>query len=179
MRPVSPQAARPAAPPAWGHPAQQGNPNGWQSDRHSERQNGWAAQQNAWPTQQRPQSGWNAGPGRQGTYHQEPRGNYQAWNRGWRNEDRYDWRGWREHNGGAFHVGRYYPPYSGFYYRPLSIGFVLDQMFWGDNYMITDPWTYHLPPAYPPYRWVRYYDDALLVDTYTGQVVEVMHDFFW
>ena len=78
-----------------------------------------------------------------------------------------------------FHLGRYYPPYQGFYYRPLSIGFVLDQMFWGDNYMINDPRTYHLPPASPPYRWVRYYDDALLVDTYSGQVVEVMHDFFW
>jgi len=52
-------------------------------------------------------------------------------------------------------------------------------MFWGDNYMINDPWTYHLPPASPPYRWVRYYDDALLVDTYRGQVVEVMRDFFW
>ena len=162
--PVRPQFARPAAPAAWGHPAPAQTQN---------------QTQNNWTHQQRPQAGWNAGPGRQGTYNQAPRGNYQAWNRGWHNDNRYDWRGWRGENHAVFHLGRYYPPYQGFYYRPLSIGFVLDQMFWGDNYMINDPWTYHLPPASPPNRWVRYYDDALLVDTYSGQVGEVMHDFFW
>jgi len=26
---------------------------------------------------------------------------------------------------------------------------------------------------------VRYYDDVLLIDTYTGQVVDVIYDFFW
>ena len=145
-----PPFARPAASAAWGHPAQTA-----------------------------PQAGWAGGPGRQGAYAPAPRGNYQGWQRGWHNDARYDWRGYRAQNGAAFHLGRYYPPYAGFYYRPLSIGFVLDQMFWGDNYMINDPWTYHLPPAYAPYRWVRYYDDALLVDTHSGQVVEVMHDFFW
>ena len=30
-----------------------------------------------------------------------------------------------------------------------------------------------------PYRWVRYYDDALLVDIYSGEVVDVIYDFFW
>ena len=30
-----------------------------------------------------------------------------------------------------------------------------------------------------PYRWVRYYDDVLLVDIYSGEVVDVIHDFFW
>ena len=30
-----------------------------------------------------------------------------------------------------------------------------------------------------PYRWIRYYDDALLVDTYSGEVVDVIHRFFW
>jgi hypothetical protein len=33
--------------------------------------------------------------------------------------------------------------------------------------------------AYPGTRWVRYYDDVLLVDVYTGEVVDVIHDFFW
>ena len=28
-------------------------------------------------------------------------------------------------------------------------------------------------------RWVRYWDDALLVDIYTGEVVDVIHNFFW
>ena len=32
---------------------------------------------------------------------------------------------------------------------------------------------------YGPYRWVRYYDDVLLVDVYSGEVVDVIYDFFW
>jgi hypothetical protein len=28
-------------------------------------------------------------------------------------------------------------------------------------------------------RWIRYYDDALLVDIRDGYVVDVIHDFFW
>jgi len=27
--------------------------------------------------------------------------------------------------------------------------------------------------------WVRYWNDAVLVDTWTGQVVDVVHNFFW
>jgi hypothetical protein len=36
-----------------------------------------------------------------------------------------------------------------------------------------------LPPVYGPYRWVRYWDDALLVDVRSGRVVDVIHNFFW
>jgi hypothetical protein len=52
-------------------------------------------------------------------------------------------------------------------------------MFYGSNYWINDPWQYRLPPVYGPYRWVRYYDDVLLVDVYSGEVVDVIYDFFW
>ena len=38
---------------------------------------------------------------------------------------------------------------------------------------------YRLPPAYGGTRWIRYFDDALLVDTYSGEVIDVIHDFFW
>ena len=44
---------------------------------------------------------------------------------------------------------------------------------------ISDPWTYRLPEVYGPYRWIRYYDDVLLVNTYTGEVVDVVHNFFY
>jgi len=27
--------------------------------------------------------------------------------------------------------------------------------------------------------WVRYWDDAVLVDTFTGEVIDVIHNFFW
>jgi hypothetical protein len=36
-----------------------------------------------------------------------------------------------------------------------------------------------LPPAYGPYRWVRYYDDVLLVDIRSGYVVDMINNFFW
>ncbi|HEY0630256.1 MAG TPA: RcnB family protein [Sphingomicrobium sp.] len=36
-----------------------------------------------------------------------------------------------------------------------------------------------MPPADGPYRWVRYHGDALLVNIYTGQVVDVIYNVFW
>ena len=101
------------------------------------------------------------------------------WNRDWRRDNRYDWRGWRSSNRDVFRLGTYYAPYRNYSYRRLSSGFYLDTLFFGSRYWINDPWQYRLPPAYGPYRWVRYYDDALLVDTYSGEVVDVIYDFFW
>jgi len=102
------------------------------------------------------------------------------WNRGWRNDNRYDWNRYRYSNRNAFHLPRYYAPYGWSYgYRQFSVGAILSDMLFAENYWIDDPFYYHLPPAYGPYRWVRYYDDALLVDVYNGQVVDVVHDIFW
>ena len=107
------------------------------------------------------------------------RGDNRRWNNGWRNDRRYDWSSYRSSNRNAYRLGRYYAPYRNYYYRPLSSGFRLDSLFFGSNYWINDPWQYRLPPAYGDYRWVRYYDDVVLVDTYTGEVVDVIRDFFW
>ncbi|WP_313958547.1 RcnB family protein [Novosphingobium sp. 9] len=74
--------------------------------------------------------------------------------------------------------GGYYAPYRGYSYRRVGIGFSLGALFYGERYWINDPWYYRLPPAYEPYRWVRYYDDVLLVNVYTGDVVDVIYDFF-
>lgn len=101
------------------------------------------------------------------------------WNNAWRNDSRYDWQRYRYSNRNVYRIGRYYAPYRNYYYRPLSIGFRLDSLFFGSSYWINDPWQYRLPPAYDGYRWVRYYDDVLLVDIYTGEVVDVIRDFFW
>ena len=51
--------------------------------------------------------------------------------------------------------------------------------YYRSNYWISDPWQYRLPPAYGPYRWVRYHNDALLIDTWNGEVVDVIYGFFW
>ena len=100
------------------------------------------------------------------------------WSGDWRRDHRYDWRNHRERHRSLFRFGRYYDPY-GWGYRRFSIGFNLWPSYYGSNFWLNDPWQYRLPPAYGPYRWVRYYDDALLVNIYTGQVVDVINNFFW
>lgn len=101
------------------------------------------------------------------------------WNNNWRRDNRYDWFSYRNANRNLFRGDRYYSPYRNWSYRRLSIGFMLQPLFYSSTYWIDDPWQYRLPDAYGPYRWVRYYDDALLVDIYTGEVVDVINDFFW
>ena len=105
---------------------------------------------------------------------------HRQWDRhDWRRDNRYNWSGYRSQHRDLFRAGRYYSPYNNYSYSRLSIGFFLNQDFYGQNYWINDPYQYRLPEAYGPYRWVRYYDDALLVDIYSGEVVDVIHDFFW
>ena len=100
------------------------------------------------------------------------------WSGDWRRDRRYDWRSYRDRNRSVFRFGSYYDPY-GFGYQRFSIGFSLFPNYYRSNYWLNDPSMYRLPPAYGPYRWVRYWDDALLVDIYSGQVIDVVHNFFW
>ena len=100
------------------------------------------------------------------------------WSSDWRRDHRYNWRSYRNRYQSLYRLGRYYDPY-GWNYRRFSIGFNLWPSYYGSNNWLNDPWRYRLPPAHGPYRWVRYYDDALLVNTYTGQVADVIYNFFW
>ena len=102
-----------------------------------------------------------------------------GWNTGWRNDRRYDWQGHRQRYSNYYSPGRYYSPYRGRSYSRISIGFSLGSGYYGSNYWINDPYQYRLPQAYGSYRWVRYYDDVLLVDLRSGRVVDVIRDFFW
>ncbi len=105
-------------------------------------------------------------------------GDGRHWKGDWRRDRRYNWYDYRRRYGSLFRLGRYYDPY-GWGYNRWSIGFSLWPSYYGSNYWLNDPWSYRLPPAYGPYRWIRYYDDALLVNIYTGQVVDVVYNFFW
>ena len=100
------------------------------------------------------------------------------WSTDWRNNGRYDWRGWRDRNRSRFHLSVYYDPF-GWGYRPYRIGWRLWPSYYGSSYWISDPWAYRLPYAPPGTRWIRYWDDALLVDTWTGEVIDVIQNFFW
>jgi len=99
------------------------------------------------------------------------------WSGSWRNDRRYDWRDRRRHHGSLFHIGIYYDPF-GWNYQPYSIGWRMWPNYYRQNYWI-DPAMYGLPYPPPGTQWVRYWDDALLVDVYTGEVVDVINNFFW
>lgn len=130
--------------------------------RRDDNRNGWS-NRDSWNNR----SGWNG------------RDNDRRWSNNWRQDRRYDWSGYRNSNRNLYRMPRYFAPYRGYNYSRLSIGFVLGSGFYGSNYWINDPWSYRLPPAYAGYRWIRYYDDVILVDTYTGEVADVIHNFFW
>ena len=99
------------------------------------------------------------------------------WNRNWRNDSRYDWRRYRNSHRSLFSLGIYYDPF-GYGYQPFDIGYRLPYAYFGQRYWI-DPAMYQLPYPPPGTMWVRYWNDALLVDMYTGQVVDVIRGFFW
>ena len=100
------------------------------------------------------------------------------WNTDWRHDHRYDWSNHRRHHRSLFHLGFYYDPF-GWGYSRYYTGWRLWPSFYSSNYWLSDPYMYRLPYAPYPYKWVRYYDDALLVDTWSGEVVDVIYDFFW
>lgn len=100
-----------------------------------------------------------------------------AWNREWRNDRRYDWRRYRDSHRSIFRLGVYYDPF-GFGYRRFNIGYNLGPAYYSQRYWI-DPEIYSLPFPPPGTQWVRYWNDALLVDVYTGEVVDVIQNFFW
>jgi hypothetical protein len=103
----------------------------------------------------------------------------QRWDRNWRSNSRYDWQSYRYSNRNLYRGGSYYSPYRNHRYSRLTIGFQIGSGFYSDSYWLNDPWQYRLPHAYPGTRWIRYYDDVLLVDTYSGEVLDVIYDFFW
>jgi hypothetical protein len=102
-----------------------------------------------------------------------------SWNRDWRRDQRYNWQDWRQRNRGSYHFPRYYAPRGwSFGYNRFSLGAYLSAPLFAQDYWISDPYEYRLPPAYGPYRWIRYYDDVLLIDIRNGLVVDTIYDFF-
>ena len=103
-----------------------------------------------------------------------------AWNRGWRDDRRFDYRQYRTQNNYLFRLPRYQVPRGwGHGYRRFTPGLTLSAGLFDRGYWIDDPFAYRLPPAYGPYRWVRYYNDALLIDLRSGVVVDTVADLFW
>ena len=99
------------------------------------------------------------------------------WNRDWRRDNHYDWRRFRDHHRSRFHLGVYFDPF-GWGYQSFDVGYRLWPAYYGNRYWI-DAGQFGLPYPPPGAAWVRYYNDALLIDIYTGTVIDVIPGFFW
>ncbi len=76
-----------------------------------------------------------------------------------------------------YHWRTYNRP-SGWYYQRWVFGQIFPRMFWAQDYWLTDYWMFDLPIPPYGYVWVRYGDDALLVNKRTGRVLQVVYGIF-
>ncbi|MET0240336.1 MAG: RcnB family protein [Sphingobium sp.] len=93
-----------------------------------------------------------------------------------RQEHREDWRDYRAKNRNAYARGNWRAPFA---YQRFREGAQLRPTYYNSRYYIANPGRYRLPPATGALRWVRHYDDALLVNTRNGRVVRVINGFYW
>ncbi|THD70146.1 RcnB family protein [Phenylobacterium sp.] len=77
-----------------------------------------------------------------------------------------------------FHAGFYRPPY-GYYVRAWGFGDFLPRGWFGQPYWIGDFMNYDLPYPPPGFEWVRVGPDALMIDRFTGRIVQVVRGIFW
>lgn len=89
---------------------------------------------------------------------------------------RNDWRGYRDQNRRLYARGGWNAPFRYNSFRP---GGRISSSYYGPRFAINDPWRYRLPPIRGSQRWVRHYDDVLLVDYRRGVVLDVIRNFYW
>jgi Ni/Co efflux regulator RcnB len=77
----------------------------------------------------------------------------------------------------SFRIGPYRPP-AGWVARRWAYGQILPRAFWVSQYIIADYWLFGLEVPPIGYEWVRYGADALLVNTVTGQILQVEYGLF-
>jgi hypothetical protein len=155
---------------------QSGDRSNWSGDRtqRSGGASGWTRTQNGWA---RTGGDYRQGEVAQQRVRDRSRWSSGGWDRNWRDDHRYDWRSRRDRHRSIFHLGIYFDPF-GYGYRSYDIGYRMVPAYYGQQYWI-DPGLYGLPYPPPGTAWVRYWNDAVLVDIYSGEVVDVIHNFFW
>jgi Ni/Co efflux regulator RcnB len=77
-----------------------------------------------------------------------------------------------------FHAGPYRAP-PGWHYRRFVFGERLPGIYFAPAFWITDFLAFDLFPPPDGYVWVRYGPDALLIDRYTGEVIQVDYGVFY
>jgi Ni/Co efflux regulator RcnB len=77
-----------------------------------------------------------------------------------------------------YRLGAYRAPY-GYYVRDWGYGDFLPRGWYGDSYFLGDFLDFDLPYPPPGYEWVRVGGDAIMVDRFTGRIVQVVRGIFW
>ena len=91
-------------------------------------------------------------------------------------EYREDWRDYRSRNREAFRIGRFNAPFR---YRVFSNGGAIRSSYYTPRYFVNNYDRYRLPAPGRNMRYVRHYNDVLLVNVRSGRVVSVYRNFFW
>jgi len=90
--------------------------------------------------------------------------------------DRHDWRDWRRDHRRVYRRGAWRAPFR---YHTFRTGIRIAPVYYSSRYYIDNPYYYHLPTPGYYQRWVRHYDDVLLIDIRTGMVLDVIRNFYW
>lgn len=93
-----------------------------------------------------------------------------------RDYGRNDWRGYRQSNRALYRGGNWRSDYR---YRTFAPGVRIGAGYFAPRYYVNDYGRYRLPrPGYNQ-RWVRHYNDVLLIDVRRGRVIDVLRNFYW
>lgn len=93
-----------------------------------------------------------------------------------RGEVREDWRDYRRSHRDVYRGGNWNAPFR---YSQWNVGARLRPTYYAPRYYISDPYRYRLRAPGRDLRWIRHYNDVLLVNVRTGRVMEVNRGFFW
>lgn len=92
-----------------------------------------------------------------------------------RGDHRDDWRSYRQSNRNVYARGNWRAPFR---YNAWNVGARIQPSYYGSRYFVSDYARYRLPAPGRDLRYVRHYDDVLLVNVRTGRVVNVYRSFF-
>lgn len=73
---------------------------------------------------------------------------------------------------------RAHPWNANFRYQRFAVGSRIQPAYFGNRYVISDYGRFRWARPGVNQRWVRHYDDALLVNTRNGRVMKVVHNAF-
>jgi Ni/Co efflux regulator RcnB len=139
---------------------------------------------NAEPQHEHP-GGGEPGGGRPAMHAPEPHPGPQGYQRvtephGWDNRPGSVDRGAYQHNFQAarsFRIGPYHRP-PGWRDHRWAYGEILPRAFWAPQYLLADYWLFALEVPPSGYEWVRYGADAVLVNTGSGEILQVEYGVF-